>query len=114
MPGWFDDGSEADWARIVGAAKDCTEQGRQVTELEETNSAAGGAERLKEKMQSGGERRECEFQLLRYVPDPLRNEYVHIGVILRAQGGSEPAAGAIHTGLAAGSVPGSGGGHGAA
>jgi hypothetical protein len=28
-------------------------------------------------------RRACEFQLLRYVPDPVRNEYVHIGVILR-------------------------------
>jgi hypothetical protein len=29
------------------------------------------------------ERRACEFQLLRYVPDPVRNEYVHIGVVLR-------------------------------
>ena len=28
-------------------------------------------------------RRECEFQLLQYVPDAVRNEYVHIGVILR-------------------------------
>ncbi len=28
-------------------------------------------------------RRECEFQLLRYVPDAVRNEYVHIGVVLR-------------------------------
>jgi Protein of unknown function (DUF3037) len=28
-------------------------------------------------------RRPCEFQLLRYVPDAVRNEYVHIGVILR-------------------------------
>jgi len=28
-------------------------------------------------------RHECEFQLLRYVPDAVRNEYVHIGVILR-------------------------------
>ena len=26
----------------------------------------------------------CEFQLLRYVPDPVRNEYVHIGVLLRS------------------------------
>ena len=32
------------------------------------------------------ERRACEFQLLRYVPDAVRNEYVHIGVILREQG----------------------------
>jgi hypothetical protein len=28
-------------------------------------------------------RRACEFQLLRYVPDPVRNEFVHIGVVLR-------------------------------
>ena len=28
-------------------------------------------------------RRTCEFQLLRYVPDAVRNEGVHIGVILR-------------------------------
>jgi hypothetical protein len=34
-------------------------------------------------MQSGSHRRACEFQLLRYVPDAVRNEYVHIGVILR-------------------------------
>ena len=32
----------------------------------------------------------CEFQLVRYVPDAVRNEYVHIGVILR-----EPGAGAL-------------------
>jgi hypothetical protein len=38
-------------------------------------------------MSSGSERRRCEFQLLRYVPDAVRNEYVHIGVILREQGG---------------------------
>ena len=37
-------------------------------------------------MSSGGERRACTFQLLRYVPDAVRNEYVHIGVILREQG----------------------------
>jgi hypothetical protein len=34
-------------------------------------------------MSSGIERRACEFRLLRYVPDAVRNEYVHIGVILR-------------------------------
>jgi hypothetical protein len=34
-------------------------------------------------MIGGNPRRECEFQLLRYVPDAVRNEYVHIGVILR-------------------------------
>ena len=43
-------------------------------------------------MSSASERRACEFQLLRYVPDAVRNEYVHIGVILREQGGSEGAA----------------------
>ncbi len=32
------------------------------------------------------DRRACEFQLLRYVPDVVRNEYVHIGVILREAG----------------------------
>jgi hypothetical protein len=37
-------------------------------------------------MSSGTERRACEFQLLRYVPEAVRNEYVHIGVILREQG----------------------------
>jgi hypothetical protein len=37
-------------------------------------------------MTGGTERRACEFQLLRYVPDAVRNEYVHIGVILREQG----------------------------
>ena len=38
---------------------------------------------------SHSQRRECEFHLLRYVPDPVRNEFVHIGVILREQGGQE-------------------------
>ena len=42
-------------------------------------------------MSSGSQRRTCEFQLLRYVPDAVRNEYVHIGVILREQGSGEPA-----------------------
>ncbi len=34
-------------------------------------------------MSEGNGRRTCEFQLLRYVADAVRNEYVHIGVILR-------------------------------
>ena len=42
-------------------------------------------------MSSRIHRRNCEFQLLRYVPDAVRNEYVHIGVILREPGGAEPA-----------------------
>ena len=32
-------------------------------------------------------RRECEFFLLQYVPDPVRNEFVHVGVVLREMGG---------------------------
>lgn len=36
------------------------------------------------------ERCACEFQLLRYVPDPVRNEFVHIGVVLRPQEGGSP------------------------
>ena len=28
-------------------------------------------------------RLECEFLLVQYVPDPVRNEFVHVGVILR-------------------------------
>jgi hypothetical protein len=27
--------------------------------------------------------RQCEFQILRYVPDPVRNEFVNIGVLVR-------------------------------
>ncbi|HMD76547.1 MAG TPA: DUF3037 domain-containing protein [Terracidiphilus sp.] len=42
-------------------------------------------------MSSGNERRTCEFRLLRYVPDAVRNEYVHIGVILREEGSRDPA-----------------------
>jgi hypothetical protein len=42
-------------------------------------------------MRSGSDRRACEFHLLRYVPDAVRNEYVHIGVILREQGSREAA-----------------------
>jgi hypothetical protein len=42
-------------------------------------------------MRSGNDRRACEFHLLRYVPDAVRNEYVHIGVILREQGSREAA-----------------------
>ena len=42
-------------------------------------------------MSSGSQRRACEFHLLRYVPDAVRNEYVHIGVILREQGSREAA-----------------------
>jgi Protein of unknown function (DUF3037) len=32
-------------------------------------------------------RLQCAFQLVRYVPDPVRNEYVHIGVLLRDEVG---------------------------
>ena len=33
-------------------------------------------------------RRECEFRLIRYVPDAVRNEFVNIGVLLREAGGT--------------------------
>src|SRR5215469_7983661 len=33
------------------------------------------------------DRLQCAFQLVRYVPDPVRNEFVHIGVLLRDEGG---------------------------
>ena len=36
-------------------------------------------------------RRQCEFQLIRYVPDPVKNEFVNIGVVLRAAGGEQSA-----------------------
>jgi len=41
-------------------------------------------------MNGESQRRMCEFQLLRYVPDAVRNEFVHIGVLLREQGSREP------------------------
>jgi hypothetical protein len=53
-------------------------------------------------MCSGNQRRACTFQLLRYVPDAVRNEYVHIGVILREQGGpnaNSPATGGLEPAL---------------
>ncbi len=89
----------------------------------------------------GGERRRCEFQLLRYVPDAVRNEYVHIGVILREAATEDEASGdeakkdetgrdgsgktawnsrarenrgALYAGLAAGALPRSRCGYGAA
>ena len=40
-------------------------------------------------MMGGSARRGCEFQLLRYVPDAVRNECVHIGVILREQAAAD-------------------------
>jgi hypothetical protein len=42
-------------------------------------------------MNRGSGRRACEFHLLRYVPDAVRNEYVHIGVILRERASADAA-----------------------
>ncbi len=36
-------------------------------------------------------RKQCEFLLVRYVPDPVRNEFVNIGVVLR-EAAKDPAA----------------------
>jgi hypothetical protein len=33
--------------------------------------------------------KQCQFQLIRYVPDPVRNEFVNIGVLLRAADGAQ-------------------------
>jgi hypothetical protein len=38
------------------------------------------------------ERKQCEFQLIRYVPDAVKNEFVNIGVVLRANGQSQQSA----------------------
>jgi hypothetical protein len=35
------------------------------------------------------ERKQCEFQLIRYVPDPVKNEFVNIGVLLRSSAGEQ-------------------------
>jgi hypothetical protein len=34
----------------------------------------------------------CEFSLIRYVPDPVKNEFVNIGVLLRSRGETSEAA----------------------
>jgi len=39
----------------------------------------------------GVARKQCEFQLIRYVPDPVKNEFVNIGVVLRASEGEQSA-----------------------
>jgi len=46
-------------------------------------------------MTTGSQRHTCEFQLLRYVPDPVRNEYVHVGVLLREQTAAQTGAPAM-------------------
>jgi len=38
-----------------------------------------------------GERLQCEFFLIRYVPDAVKNEFVNIGVLLREEGRAESA-----------------------
>ncbi len=38
------------------------------------------------------ERKQCEFQLIRYVPDAVKNEFVNIGVVPRANGQSQQSA----------------------
>ena len=35
------------------------------------------------------ERKQCEFQLIRYVPDPVKNEFINIGVLLRSAAGDQ-------------------------
>jgi Protein of unknown function (DUF3037) len=38
------------------------------------------------------ERQQCDFSLIRYVPDPVKNEFVNIGVLLRPHAGGAQAA----------------------
>ena len=40
-------------------------------------------------MTTNHQRLTCEFQLLRYVPNPVRDEFVHVGVLLREQGAAQ-------------------------
>lgn len=40
-------------------------------------------------MTNDNQRLACQFQLLLYAPNPLRNEFVHVGVLLREQGASQ-------------------------
>ena len=56
------------------------------------------------------ERKQCEFQLIRYVPDPVKNEFVNIGVLRPRRGRAERAA--VYPGLGPGPLPRSGRGHG--
>jgi hypothetical protein len=42
-----------------------------------------------ERRQDMTERKQCLFQLIRYVPDPKRDEFVNIGVLLRTSGGEQ-------------------------
>lgn len=54
-------------------------------------------------MDATGQRLPCEFQLLRYVPDAVRNEYIHIGVILReAHAGGRAASPPVRAGVRTG------------
>ena len=50
------------------------------------------------------ERKQCEFQLIRYVPDPVKNEFVNIGVLLPG-GGRRAKRAAVYPRLGAGAVP---------
>jgi Protein of unknown function (DUF3037) len=43
-------------------------------------------EKFKGEEKGMAERKQCAFQLIRYVPDPVKNEFVNIGVLLRAEG----------------------------
>ena len=72
MSAWDEQSRPGPWQRWKRAA----------SAFDEEPETGGG-----QVMSSGIERRACEFHLLRYVPDAVRNEYVHIGVILREQGG---------------------------
>ena len=71
---------------VEGAGSECCAVGRQ----REPTATTPKTEQFLGK-EWGVERRQCEFQLIRYVPDPVKNEFVNIGVVLRASGGGQSA-----------------------
>ena len=61
---------------------------------------------------AASDRHELGFFLLRYVPDAVKEEFVNIGVVIVGWHGCRICRCAVHSGLAAGAVFGSGGGPG--
>ena len=57
---------------------------------------------------------QCEFFLIRYVPDAVKGEFANIGVVLREAGRDEPRGGALYARLEPGALHGCGRGYRAA
>ena len=54
---------------------------------------------------AASDRRECEFSLIRYIPDPVKSEFVNIGVMLRDLGTPGRNSPALYPGLGTGALP---------